>query len=78
MSQNLVIENGKITLPDDVCDRYRLNEETPLRMIETRNGILLVPLTNEPMSADLRDELEAWQELGAEGFGMFPYEELET
>jgi bifunctional DNA-binding transcriptional regulator/antitoxin component of YhaV-PrlF toxin-antitoxin module len=75
MSQSLVIQNGKITLPEDVCERYRLNEETPLRIIETRNGILLVPLSDEPMSADLRDELEAWQELGAESFGMFPYEE---
>jgi len=53
----------------------RLTEETPLRIIETRNGILLVPITDEPMTADLRDELEAWQELGAEGFGMFPYED---
>jgi bifunctional DNA-binding transcriptional regulator/antitoxin component of YhaV-PrlF toxin-antitoxin module len=78
MSQTLLIENGKIALPDDVLDRYRLDDKTTLRIIETRNGILLVPLTDEPMSADLRDELEAWQELGAEGFGMFPYEELET
>jgi bifunctional DNA-binding transcriptional regulator/antitoxin component of YhaV-PrlF toxin-antitoxin module len=75
MSQTLLIENGKIALPDDVLDRYRLDDKTTLRIIETRNGILLVPLTDEPMSADLRDELEAWQELGAEGFGMFPYEE---
>jgi bifunctional DNA-binding transcriptional regulator/antitoxin component of YhaV-PrlF toxin-antitoxin module len=78
MSQNLVIENGKITLPEDLRDRYRLNEETPLRIIETRNGILLVPITDEPMTADLRDELEAWQELGAESFGMFPFEETQT
>jgi bifunctional DNA-binding transcriptional regulator/antitoxin component of YhaV-PrlF toxin-antitoxin module len=78
MSQSLVIENGKITLPEDVLDRYRLNDETPLRIIETRNGILLVPLTDEPMTADLRNELEAWQELGADSFGLFPYEELET
>jgi len=78
MSQKLIIENGKITLPADVLDRYQLDEETPLRIIETRNGILLVPLTDEPMTADLRDELEAWQELGAESFGMIPCEETET
>lgn len=78
MSQHLVIENGKITLPEDVRDRYGLNEETPLRIIETRSGILLIPITDEPMTADLRDELEAWQELGAGGFGVFPYEETQT
>lgn len=78
MSQKLVIENGKITLPEDVLDRYQLDEETPLRIVETRHGILLVPLTDEPMTADLRGELEAWQELGAESFGMLPYEETET
>lgn len=78
MSQKLVIENGKITLPEDVLDRYQLDEETPVRIIETRNGILLVPLTDEPMTADLRGELEAWQELGAESLGMTPFEETET
>lgn len=78
MSQKLVIENGKITLPEEVLDRYQLDEETPLRIIETRNGILLVPLTAAPMTAELRDELEAWQELGAENFDRFAYEETET
>ena len=78
MSQKLVIENGKIALPEEVLDRYQIDEETPLRIIETRNGILLVPLTAEPMTAELRDELEAWQELGAESFDRFAYEETET
>jgi len=59
MSQKLLIENGKITIPADVLDRYQLDEETPLRIIETRNGILLVPLTEEPITDDLRSELEA-------------------
>lgn len=68
MSEKLVIENGKITFPEDVLDRYRLDEETPLRIIEARNGILLVPLTDEPMTAKLREELEAWQELGGDSF----------
>lgn len=78
MSRKLVIENGRITLPEEVLDRYQLDEETPLRIIETRSGILLVPLTDEPMTADLRVELEAWQELGAESLGTIPYEETET
>ena len=74
MSQNLVIENGKITLLKDVLGRYRLEDDTPLRMIETRNGILLIPLTDEPMSESLRAEIDEWQALGAESFELFPYE----
>jgi bifunctional DNA-binding transcriptional regulator/antitoxin component of YhaV-PrlF toxin-antitoxin module len=78
MSQNLLIENGgRITLPEDLIDRYRLDEDTPLRVIETRNGILLVPLTDQPMDDALRAELEAWQALGAESFEMFPFEDSE-
>ena len=74
MSQNLTIENGRITLPRDVVGRYRLEDDTPLRMIETRNGILLIPLTKEPMSSALSAELEEWQATGAESFELFPYE----
>lgn len=78
MSQNLLIENGgRITLPEDVIDRYKLEEHTALRVIETRNGILLVPLTNEPMSDALLAELETWQALGAESLETFPFEDAE-
>jgi bifunctional DNA-binding transcriptional regulator/antitoxin component of YhaV-PrlF toxin-antitoxin module len=76
MSENLLVEDGgKITLPETVRDRYGLAQDTPLRMIETRHGILLIPLTNEPMSEALRAELEEWQSLGAGSFQMFPYED---
>jgi bifunctional DNA-binding transcriptional regulator/antitoxin component of YhaV-PrlF toxin-antitoxin module len=74
MSQNLTIENGRITLPKDVVGRYRLEDDTPLRMIETRSGILLIPLTKEPMSSALNMEIAEWQALGDESFGRFPYE----
>lgn len=74
MSQNLVIENGKIALPQDVLGRYGLENHTPVRIIETRNGILLIPLTDEPMSKSLCAEIEEWQALGAESFELFPYE----
>lgn len=75
-SENLIVEDGgKITLPETVREHYGLAEDTPLRIIETRGGILLVPLTAEPMSEDLRAELEEWQTLGAESFELFPYEE---
>ncbi len=74
MSQNLTIENGRITLPKEVVGRYQLGNDTPLRMIETRNGILLIPLTKEPMSSALRAEIEEWQALGTESFELFPCE----
>lgn len=74
MSQNVSIHDGKITLPKDVVGRYRLADDTPLRMIETRNGILLIPLTDEPMSPSLCAEIEEWQALGTESFELFPYE----
>jgi bifunctional DNA-binding transcriptional regulator/antitoxin component of YhaV-PrlF toxin-antitoxin module len=75
-SENLIIENGgKITLPETVRDRYGLAQDTPIRMIETQNGILLIPLINEPMSAALQAELEEWQSLGNESLEMFPYED---
>lgn len=78
MSQNLVVENGgKITLPEDLIDRYHLEDDKAVRVIETRNGILLVPLTDEPMNDTLLAELEEWQALGAASFEMFSYEESE-
>ena len=76
MFENLTVEEGgRITLPDAVRDRYGLAADTPLRIIETRTGILLVPLTNEPMSGALREELEEWQALSAESLEMFPYDD---
>lgn len=51
-----------------------LRTKPRLRMIETRNGILLIPLTGEPMSPSLRAEIEEWQALGTESFELFPYE----
>jgi bifunctional DNA-binding transcriptional regulator/antitoxin component of YhaV-PrlF toxin-antitoxin module len=75
-SENLIVEDGgKITLPESVREHYGLAEDTPLRVIETRGGILLVPLTSEPMSEDLRSELDEWQALGSESLELFPYEE---
>jgi bifunctional DNA-binding transcriptional regulator/antitoxin component of YhaV-PrlF toxin-antitoxin module len=78
-SENLIVEDGgKITLPETVRDRYGLAEDTPLRIIETRTGILLVPLTSEPMNDELLSELEEWQSLGAESLDLFPYEDSEA
>jgi len=54
--------------------RYRLTNGARLKMIETRNGILLIPLTDEPMSESMRAEIDEWQALGTESFELFPYE----
>jgi hypothetical protein len=73
MSQNLTIEDGRITLPKDVVGRYRLDDDTPLRIVETRSGILLIPLTKEPMSSALNAEIAEWQTLGAENHERPPH-----
>jgi bifunctional DNA-binding transcriptional regulator/antitoxin component of YhaV-PrlF toxin-antitoxin module len=76
LEENIILEDeGKITLPDDVRSRYGLSGHTPIRIIETRTGILLVPLSNEPMSQALASELEDWQALGQDSLSMFPYDE---
>ena len=79
MSRDLLVEeSGKISLPEEVREHYGLTPDTPLRVIETRGGILLVPLTTGPMSEELARELEEWQALGAAGLEMFPYEDTEA
>ena len=43
MTQLIVGHRGEVTLPDTVRERYGLSPETPVRLVETRSGILLVP-----------------------------------
>jgi len=63
---NLNVEpSGKITLPDELRQRYGFSEQTSIRVVETRNGVLLIPLTDAPMSPELARELEDWQSLAA-------------
>jgi bifunctional DNA-binding transcriptional regulator/antitoxin component of YhaV-PrlF toxin-antitoxin module len=66
---------GEVTLPDKLRQRYGLTPTTPVRVVETRGGILLIPQTAEPMSQELSKELEDWQALGADAWAMFPYED---
>lgn len=66
---------GEIALPDEVRERHGLVPDTPLRIIETRTGILIVPLTEEPPSEDLAQELALWQSAGLETWNLFPYED---
>jgi bifunctional DNA-binding transcriptional regulator/antitoxin component of YhaV-PrlF toxin-antitoxin module len=77
MTRLTVGHSGEIALPDELRERYALKPNTPVRIIETRNGILLVPLTDAPMSADLAAELAAWQSLGTQAWDAFPFEESE-
>jgi bifunctional DNA-binding transcriptional regulator/antitoxin component of YhaV-PrlF toxin-antitoxin module len=53
MASLAVGHHGEIALPADLRERYGLKPATPLRIGETRSGILLVPMTGEPMSTDL-------------------------
>ncbi|HLL77828.1 MAG TPA: AbrB/MazE/SpoVT family DNA-binding domain-containing protein [Pyrinomonadaceae bacterium] len=79
MSGNLFVEEGgKISLPEELREQYGLSPDTPIRVIETRGGILLVPVTSEPVSEELARELDEWQSLGAESLGAFAYEDAET
>jgi hypothetical protein len=66
---------GEIALPRELQERYRMTPDTPIRIIETREGILLIPLTEDPMSGELARELAEWQSLGALAWEMFPYED---
>ena len=65
MSSSTVGSLGEIALSDDVRKRYGLTPNTPIRIVETRTGILIVPLTDEPMSVELARELEEWRTVGS-------------
>ena len=72
----LTIErDGRLALPPDLQARSGLLPEISVRVVETQRGILLVPLTDAPMSAALIEELEEWQALGQNAWGTFPYED---
>jgi len=68
-------ENGKFTLPNDIVERYQFKKETQFRIVETEKGVLLIPLTKEPMNDELKTELEEWQAIGADGWEKFDFEE---
>jgi AbrB family looped-hinge helix DNA binding protein len=68
---------GEIVLPGPIRDRYGLKPNTPVRLVETRSGILLVPLTNETPSPELEAELEEWQALSRETWAMVPWEDMD-
>lgn len=66
--------DGRVTLSEETRRRYRLAPNTPIRVVETRGGILLVPLTGGAPNRELALELSQWQALGAESWDRFAYE----
>ena len=74
VSGAIVGQDGRGALSEETRQRYRLLPDTPVRVIETRGGILLVPLTGGPMSPELAAELSQWQGLGAGSWDQFSYE----
>lgn len=46
-----------------------------VRLIETRSGLLLVPLTDAPMSVELAQEVQEWQAMSQQTWAEFPYED---
>ncbi len=73
MTSMTVGRDGALMLPAEVTNRYQLTPQTPIRIIEMRTGILLVPLTDVPMSDELALELQEWQSLSQEICAFFPY-----
>ncbi len=77
MSTVTLGQGGELKVPSDVLDRCGLTPDRPIRLVETRGGLLLVPLVDEPISPALAEELTAWQELAAESWNAFPSVEVE-
>ena len=75
MTTMTIERDGKIALPLDIQERSGLRPETAVRVIETRSDILLVPLTDAPMSAELTKELQEWQALGQSAWEQFSFED---
>lgn len=66
-----VKESGDLTLPAEIVGRYQIEREMQFRIIETKKGVLLIPLTDEPMNGELKAEIEEWQVIGGERWVMF-------
>lgn len=75
MSTATIDPAGSVVLPAELRTRYHLEPATSVRVVETRHGLLLVPLTNAPMPPALESELAEWEALDATGWAQFPYED---
>jgi hypothetical protein len=68
---------GELTLPADVVLRKGFKPDRPVRVVETRSGVLLVPVDDREIPEELTHELDAWQELANDSWASFPFEETE-
>jgi hypothetical protein len=75
MTTMTIERDGKLALPPDIQARCVMLPETLVRVIETRKGLLLVPLTDAPMSLELTEELQEWQDLSQSTWAQFSYED---
>ena len=75
MSNVMMTKEGTISLPLELRDKHGFDADTPIRIVETRTGVLLIPLTKAPMSDELAQELAEWQALSLSTWNAFPYEE---
>lgn len=63
---------GELTLPPDVVLRKGFKPDRAVRVVETLSGVLLVPVDNQEIPADLARELDEWQELANDSWNAFP------
>lgn len=75
MTSMVLGKHGELTLPADIQVRYGLKPDTPVRIIETQRGILVIPLAGSPASPELARELEDWQPIGGTAWLEFGFEE---
>jgi len=68
---------GELTLPADIVLRKGFKPDLAVRVVETRSGVLLVPVADREIPEELTHELDAWQELANDSWVSFPYEETE-
>jgi hypothetical protein len=77
MTQLTMDPGGSISLPRNLQERYGFSRDTPIRVVESRSGVLLVPLTRGSMGPELARELADWQTLGTAAWDAFPYDDEE-
>jgi hypothetical protein len=66
-----VKESGDLTLPAGIVERYQIENEMQFRVIETQKGVLLIPLTDDPIDEVLKSEIEEWQAAGTDSWDFF-------
>ncbi|MEN3002367.1 MAG: AbrB/MazE/SpoVT family DNA-binding domain-containing protein [Armatimonadota bacterium] len=76
MEQVTIGKNGELVVPPELRERYHLEPDVPVRLVETRVGILVIPLVGT-LPQGLLQELADWQQLGMRAWEQFPYEDTE-